>query len=610
MVSRNRTISRTLFICALGIALIGCGDKKPPQRQTLASRYQPLPPRQVPDYLKDTILERCELQNTLPFPVSGFGLVANLRGTGDSFAGTAVREYIRTEMIKRGFGSRQMGFENMQPEDILKDPRFAIVRVDGFIPPGARQHTRFDIYVSALDGNNTSSLSHGDLYRTDLKINGANLQAPEYAIDIWASGEGSVFVNPAYALTNPTNTDARASLRRGTILYGGITTMDRPLVLRLRQPQFSMSRAIEGRLNQRFQSVADKPTKQELNSLMVAEAQDEALIDVYVPQSYNGDWEHFGQVAAHIFLNPLPDFAVAKAKQLAEEAVKPGAPLLDISYCWEGLGPTALPFITPLMTSDKPEVAYAAARAAIFLGDLSAQNVLIEMARTSKHPFQVAAVQTLAKMPASPEIDQMLRTLLDSDSTLVRLEAYRALSDNNDSAIVSRPILEKFQLDIVPSNAPPIIYASRTGIPRIAVIGNNPKMNLPVMFNAMENRFTISSDPTRPLLSVFYRGPEIEKPVSFLSSPEAAELIARLGGEGAPGAPRLDFTYCEVVSLLQMLGDQQRLYAQSQGQRLPVAFVLQEPPRIEQTIEKAPIIQEPAPEKLGSADESGTTPGR
>jgi hypothetical protein len=232
------------------------------------------------------------------------------------------------------------------------------------------------------------------------------------------------------------------------------------------------------------------------------------------------------------------------------------------------------------------------------------------MALTKDHPFQLNAVRTLAKLPSSPEIDEMLRQLLDSDQTLVRLEAYRALADNGDSAIISRPIGDKFRLDIVPSQGPPIIYASRTGMPRIAVIGNRPSMNLPVMFTAMENRLSISSTPDRPLVTVFYGGTELVKPISFLSSPDVAELIARLGGQGPSAVGSLDLTYCEVVSIMQMMGDQQRLSAETQGRQVPVAFVLQEPPRIEQTIEKAPVIPESAPEKLGSADDSGMNLGR
>ena len=64
------------------------------------------------------------------------------------------------------------------------------------------------------------------------------------------------------------------------------------------------------------------------------------------------------------------------------------------------------------MTNPQPDVAFAAVRAAVFLGDTSAQKVLMQMAMTPNHQFQVAAVQTLAKLPPSPEIDQMLRALL------------------------------------------------------------------------------------------------------------------------------------------------------------------------------------------------------
>jgi hypothetical protein len=492
------------------LAAGGClGNKSKKKDLALTPHYQSLPPREVPPYLKGTILESCDLLNNTPAQISGFGLVANLRGTGDTFAGNAVRQYILTTMVKRGFGSRQMGFENMQPEDVLRDPRFAIVRVDGLIPPGVRRMQRFDLFISTLDGNNTSSLAHGDLYRTDLKVDGANVQMPGHTIDVWATGEGSIFVNPAYAMeVNPTSTEARNSLRQGVIPAGGVAMMDRPLVLKLRQPQLSVARWVEWRIDQAFQNPA------------TAAAKDEALISIVVPEKYGTDWEHFSQVVRHLYMDSRPEFAVVKARQLAEEAVKPDAPLLDISYCWEAMGPAALPFVTPLMTSEKPDVAFAAARAAAYLGDGSAQSVLMQMARTTGHAFQLAAVQTLAKMPATPEINQLLRGLLDVNESLVRVEAYRALAANGDSSIISRPIVRptgdpSFMLDIVPSQGPPLIWASRTGIPRIAVFGNKPRMNVAGVFTAMDNRLTISAVQDRDLLTLFYRGTELKDPVSL-----------------------------------------------------------------------------------------------
>ena len=47
-----------------------------------------------------------------------------------------------------------------------------------------------------------------------------------------------------------------------------------------------------------------------------------------------------------------PSTAAAKARQLADEAVKPDAPLFDISYCWEGLGKVALPVIRGMPSLD------------------------------------------------------------------------------------------------------------------------------------------------------------------------------------------------------------------------------------------------------------------
>ena len=101
----------------------------------------------------------------------------------------------------------------------------------------------------------------------------------------------------------------------------------------------------------------------------VAFSQDEGIVNLFVPESYRGDWEHFAGVAMHLYIASSPEFALIKGRQLAEEAVKDGAPLADISYCWEGLGVEALPAIVPLMTHEKPDVAFFAARAAAFLGE-------------------------------------------------------------------------------------------------------------------------------------------------------------------------------------------------------------------------------------------------
>ena len=82
------------------------------------------------------------------------------------------------QMVKHGFGSKVLPeYESLDPDRVLMDKRVAIVRVDGLVPPGARSRQTFDVQVSALEGNSTTSLAHGKLYFTDLFRNGADPRA-------------------------------------------------------------------------------------------------------------------------------------------------------------------------------------------------------------------------------------------------------------------------------------------------------------------------------------------------------------------------------------------------------------------------------------------------
>jgi len=593
-VGRQSTWRRLLLVglCApLGMLILaGCQHVDPPKPVV---KYENLGPRKVPNFLKGTILERADLENTEPFGVSSYGLVANLRDTGDGRASTTVTQFMIRQMVKHQFASAT----GMTPSDALNDSRFAVVRVDGNIPPGARKGQTFDVLVSALPENRTTSLAHGDLYETDLFIQGANSNDPAGSVNTQAECKGPIFVNPAYALKSPDAAGAKNSLRYGVVLDGGIISADRALVLRVREPQMSLSRQIESQINQRFQKLADKDRRVEQGNA-VAFAQDEGMILLYVPLAYRGDWEHYTGVAMHLYLGNSPEFALLKGKELAAEAVKPNSLLPDISYCWEGLGANAIPAIVPLMSHSDPKVAYAAARAAAFLDEPSAYAVLQRMAQTDKHPFQIAAIQTLGNLPPSQQINHILRSLLDAPQNVARLEAYRVLVKNNDPvtrdhSIVTTVVNEKFVLDIVPSEGPPVIYASRTGLPRLGVMGNRPTLQMPITYTALNNRLMIASDPKNKFLTIFYRRTGEDAAVKLYSSPDLAEIIARLGGAGADNdSDKLDFTYGDIVAIVQGLSDSKKLYAATPAGSLPVSFMLQQVAGVESSVYNAPVISD------------------
>ncbi len=609
---RLRLLAILGTVC-LVVAFAGCADK--PVKK-FAQRYPNRGPKPgIPSYLAGSILERTDLGNVEAFPISSYGLVGQLDGTGDSTAPQNVRLWMLNQMSKHGWGNPLIsGYSHVYPRQVLQDPNYAIVRVDAVLPPGARKQEDdtaadgwIDVTVTALSKNKTTSLNKGVLFETELRENGANATNPGGAITILAKAKGPIVTNPAYALEYSTTSTgpARASLRTGTVMFSGRVMQDRPIFLQLRQPQYSTARAMEQRINDRFQGPLTDHNKNNGHPGL-AEAEDEGLVEVYVPRAYRGDWQHFMGVVNHMFLDGSPAFSAAKAKQLGEEALKPGAALEAISYSWEALGNPALPVVMGLLSNPRAEVAFAAARAAAYIQEPTggAQATLLRMARTPDHPFRVPALRVLGEMPSSGSLNYELRRLLEADAMLVRLEAYRILARNRDTSINTRFIklgngYEKFALDVVPSNGPPIIYATRRGAPRIALIGRPPQITTPLTFTAINGKFMIASDTGERQVQMFYRGDSRHEMVKMLTRPEAAEIIARLGGEGAPSEARFDFTYGEVVAILQRLTSARLITApESPGAQRVVAaaFVLQESPVAQDVIGGARPIEGSRPQ--------------
>jgi len=582
---------RYLPLLLAPLAAVSCTPTKPPEPKK--SPYVDLGPKPVDEFMKGTIWEQTDLANANPARVSGFGLVVNLDGTGDTRAPNPVRDYMVKQMQKHGFGSSvQRGFEKFGPEQVLNDKlhRTAIVRLDGFIPPGAHKGDTFDVQVSALDGNNTSSLRGGEVYDTDLAPRGADVFNPGGGlVNPWGHVSGPIAVNPSYAVADEiSGENAKLSLRTGIVMGRGVSSMDRPLILKLRQPERRIARRIEARVDDKYQ---DSNT---------ASAKDEGQVWITVPPSYHGDWEHFAQVVMHLYFNTSAEFAAVKAQQLADIATrdKDKAPLSDISYCWEGLGEPALNALRPLYTSDSPDVAYAAARAAAFIGDVPAQDVLAHIAETRDHPFQVNAVEALAGIRPTAHTRTILRGLLDTDQTLVRVAAYKAMLQTGDPVIISRSVRDKFILDVVESAGPPIIYASRVGTPRIAVIGRPMTLKFPTLLMAMKNSFTLVTDDSHHSAKVFYRGSMDQKDVSLEFQPDVPLLIARLGGEVPPGEPRVTFSYSDIVGIMQKLVDDKLVEAKTDnGQQLAAIFEMQALPGLEDPVSDAPSIPEQRPTK-------------
>jgi hypothetical protein len=316
------------------------------------------------------------------------------------------------------------------------------------------------------------------------------------------------------------------------------------------------------------------------SSEIVAKAESPELVEAYVPPRYKGNWKHYLGVVSHLYLDQSPAFQARKARELVELARRPGAPLADISLCWEAMGEEELAVFEPLIADPNPDVAFAAARAAAFVGSAAARQALVQMALDPQQHNQLDAVRVLGDLPDSPEVDHMIAQLLDSDRADVRIEAYRLLVANSDLlgeaqqsqdsgvtrhyGVLSYNVNHRFMLDIVPSQGPPMIYASSSGVPRLAVIGHRLSLRTPLTFTAMDARLSITSSDGTRLLTMFYRDPLAPQPKKAQTHNDLPEILARLGGEGpADTQQRFDFSFGDVVAIARQLASEHDVYGTS-----------------------------------------------
>ena len=596
--------NRPTVVALLAALAAGCTPTKPIEPPK--PQYSDLGPKDVAGFLRNTVWQFVDLGNTTPLRVSGYGLVVNLDGTGDTRAPTAVRDFMLSQMQKHGFGSSAAGLRNLDAERVLNDPnhRTAIVRVDGYIAAGARQGQMFDARVSALENSNTTSLNRGILYETDLSPRGADpFSLSSSMINPWARVKsGQVVINPALAVSDeaPSGVD-KLAVRSGLVMNRGVVAEDRPLILKLRQPERRLARRIEAALNERFQEA----NNERFTGSKTANAKDEGEIWLYVPLSYGQDWERFAGVALHTDFNPNADYAAQQARNLADIARKDGdqAPLRNISYCWEALGHPAVDALSELYLSPVPAVAYAAARAGAYGGDFAAQEALMRIARTAANPFRLDAVRVLGSLRPTAMLRTSLRALLDDAEPQVRVAAYQAMIANGDPLILSTELRGGFLLDIVPSDAPPLVFATRTGTARIAVLGKPARLVSPSLMMALDKRLTIMSDDQHTDgARLFFRGSDYYPPVTQEAKADLPVLIGRLGGETPDPKERFLFNYADVVGIIKRLCDEKSVAAVGPGgQRQPVTFLMEsviglddlgtDAPRIDQRPQDTPGTQ-------------------
>ncbi|MBF0625054.1 MAG: flagellar basal body P-ring protein FlgI [Magnetococcales bacterium] len=207
--------------------------------------------------LKDVV----DIEGVRDNPLTGFGLIVGLNGTGDSSA--AFTSQSMRMMLKR------MG---INIEDGISVKNVASVIVTSSLPPFARQGSKLDVTLSSL--GDSKSLQGGTLVMTPLK--GADGR-------IYAVAQGAVsiggFAQDGGGQGVQKNHPTVARISGGATIEREVDfrlNREHSLRLALRNPDFTTANRVVRAIN----TLLGEP---------MAKATDSGTVDLTVPQTYRGD---------------------------------------------------------------------------------------------------------------------------------------------------------------------------------------------------------------------------------------------------------------------------------------------------------------------------------
>ena len=531
-----------------------------------------------PRYLYNTIGSLTTLQNNRPQLVSGFGLVVGLDDTGSSEVPQALRQWLINEMTKQGVGSIDtQDILPMSPEELLLSRTTAVVRVVGFIPPGAVAGSRFDLLVSAADSSTTSLLG-GRLYTTNLSAGGFN---PErFYLTPLAEGSGDVYLDPRSADSPAaSNLGLQPERREALVVAGGRCLNTRDFKLILNQPSRARAAAIGDRINELYPKAPSdrRPTANPISP---------STIELRLPANYLDRPQEFVDLVAHTFLDRSPAFVPYQTEQLMEMLIDEPAETARILPALKALGPNArgvlrryypahYPQPEPQARADADQPAptggpipiharLAALEAGAFVGDERASQFLLELAGHEDPTVRGRVARALVALPRSEYGERALRTLLDDPVRTVRLTAYETLAENNHPLIERMVIRDKYDqpkmvIDRVPVREP-LIYLTQKDLPRLVIFNPMLAFEAPSLTRIWNDHLMIRRTESDGPAEMFYqyrdpKQPERLKLDRFELVPTVATLAYTLAHASTLESPErgYDLTYGQVVDAIYQL---------------------------------------------------------
>lgn len=457
--------------------------------------------------------------------IEGIGLIAELDDTGSDPPPSDARNQLLAEMQKRGV-------ENA--ESVLRSTRTAMVVVRGSVPPGARKGDHFDVEVSILPRDQAKSLAGGWLLDTLLTEKAAVEGGGVLSGRVLGKASGAVLLAPS------TDSKAVVELRRGRILGGGTSKIDRDFTLVTdsshRSARFTME--VAKRINERYRN----PGR---DAKPIAEPKDKAQISLRVPSAYRQNISRYLAVIRRV---PLWQTASSETLQLTrltelEAELLAPATARDSAMHLEAIGPRGIPALRKGLLSTDPDVRFFSAEALAYLGEPAAADELAATARGIPE-YRAHALTALGSLDESVARIRLRELLNDPNSAELRYGAFRALNgpDDRDRHVRHEVIDDSVHIYQPDTTGPPIVHVLSRGRAEIVLFGADMKLLAPLHLKVGRDIMLSSSDAESGLiLSAFSARHPGEREVMGL---EIVPVIRRAMALGA--------TYPDIVGMLTM----------------------------------------------------------
>jgi len=519
----------TLGACLAG----GCGDQTAKRSADTS----------LPAELGPTIGSLVRVAIPQAVPVEGYGLVVGLKGTGSAECPPRVRTYLERYILRQLPANQKFDVDSF-----IASLDTAVVLVEGTMPEMASKGEYFDVKVTALPGTQTLSLAGGSLLETELKVTGQFNVTTRPAADV----KGPILVDKIG--------DSDPDRRTGYILAGGKVLVGSNIEMRLDKPNFRLTNAIRNRINGRFGND-------------VARAPVPGQIELAVPAKYAEHKQRFVAMVRATFLTQEPALVEQRITALAERlASSPDKYASEVAL--EAIGNQCLGKLGVLLQSPDELVRLHAARCMLNLGSDAGLTALRQIAADPRSARRLEALEAIVFGAKRSDAAAISRRLLRDEDFGVRLAAYENLRKLDDIAIAQEYVGGSFYMERVAQTDYKVIYASRSGQPRIVLFGTPIYCHAGIFLQSADNDITLNAAEGQQYVTIIRKHPKRPGVIMQVKSTlEVGDIIRTLCDEpvqeGQKERGGLGASYADAIAILKQMCDKGAVEAQFRAGDLP-----------------------------------------